>query len=358
VRGSGITKRADRGRAWYFTWIDASGKRHKKRARHQSFKGARKELARERAKVEEARDTGFVPMTFKEAARQFLERQNSLISPHEYERQESILDKHLKPFLAGKLRNITKRRIEEYIAFRSRKCSPATVRKEVGVLKHLLNWAVEDGLVPSNVATRINMPKPPAGRVRYLQPTELQAILGHCPPWIRPIVLLAVSTGMRRGEILGLRWMDVDLLNRQVNLPQTKNGRGRIVYLNSMAMEVFKDLPLDKETVASEPVFALDVTPEELSMCFIRACRSAEVLDFSFHDLRHTHATWLRQRGVQLDEIARQLGHSDLRMTQRYAHLSESQAREAISRLDSILRPLKGPELETGGAAVAVTRVQ
>jgi integrase len=219
--------------------------------------------------VEEARDTGFVPMTFKEAAKQYLERQKSLISPHEYERQESILDKHLKPFLAGKLRNITKRRIEEYIASRNRKCSPATIRKEVGVLKHLLNWATEGELVPSNVAARISMPKPPAGRVRYLQPTELTAILEYCPPWIRPIVLLAVATGMRRSEILRLRWMDVDLLNRQVNLPQTKNGRGRIVYLNDMALDAFKSLPLDKETVASEPVFALDVTPEELSMCFI-----------------------------------------------------------------------------------------
>jgi integrase len=297
-------------------------------------------------------------MTLKEAAKLYLERQKSLISPHEHERQESILDKHLKPFLAGKLRNITKRRIEEYITFRSRKCSPATVRKEVGVLKHLLNWATEGGLVPVNVAARISMPKPPAGRVRYLQPTELKAILDHCPPWIKPIVLLAVSTGMRRGEILALRWMDVDLMNRQINLPQTKNGKGRIVFLNSNALDVFRSLPLDKETVANEPVFAVDVTPEELSMCFIRACRSAGVPDFHFHDLRHTHATWLRQSGVQLDEIARQLGHSDLRMTQRYAHLSESQAREAISRLDSILRPLKGPEVKTEITEAALTRLQ
>lgn len=357
MRGDGITKRGDR-KAWYITWIDASGKRHKKRARRQTFQGARQELARERAKVLEARETGFVPTSFKEAGKRYLERQKSLVSPHEYERQESILDKHLKPFFAGKLRDTTKRRIEEYIASRSRKCSPATIRKEVGVLKHLLNWATADGLVPANVALRIAMPKPAAGRVRYLQPTELQSILDHCPPWIKPIVLLAVSTGMRRGEILRLRWMDVDLLNRQVNLPQTKNGRARTVFLNTVALDVFKALPLDKDTVGTEPVFALDVSPEELSMCFIRACRSSGVLDFSFHDLRHTHATWLRQKGVQLDEIARQLGHSDLRMTQRYAHLSESQAREAISVLDSILRPLNGPEVKIEKTEGAVTRLQ
>ncbi|MBZ5565899.1 MAG: site-specific integrase [Acidobacteriia bacterium] len=357
MRGDGIRRRPDRGNAWYITWIDASGKRRKKRARRQSFQGARKELAQERAKAEEARDTGFVPMTFKEAARQYLQRQMSLVSPNEYERQDSILKKHLKPFFAGKLRNVSKRQIEEYISRRSRKRLPATVRKEVGVLKHLLNWAMENGMVAANAAARIAMPKAPAGRLRYLQPTELQAVLDHCPPWIQPIVLLAVSTGMRRGEILGLRWMDVDLLNRQINLPRTKNGKGRTVYLNEKAMDVFRSLELDKETLANEPVLGVDVTPEEVSMRFMRACRKAGVMDFHFHDLRHTYATWLRQSGVQLDEIARQLGHSDLRMTQRYAHLTESQAREAVCRLDSILRPLEGPGPKTGSGEGKLSRL-
>jgi integrase len=357
MRGDGIRRRKDRGNAWYITWIDASGRRTKRRARCQSFEGARRELARERAKVQEAKETGYVPMTFKEAAKEYIDRQRSLVSPKEYERQESILENHLKPFFAGKLQTISKRLVEEYVTLRSRKCSPATIRKEVGVLKHLLNWAVEGGVIPSNPAAKITMPRAPAGRLRYLQPTELQAALVHCPPWIRPVVLLAVSTGMRRGEILGLRWMDVDLLHRQVNLPQTKNGKGRTVYLNEMALDVFRSLALDTETRPDEPVFGLEATPEEVSMCFMRACRRAGITNFHLHDLRHTFATWLRQSGVQLDEIARQLGHSDLRMTQRYAHLAASQVREAVCRLDSILRPLKGPEPEARVMEATVTRL-
>jgi integrase len=105
-----------------------------------------------------------------------------------------------------------------------------------------------------------------------------------------------------------LPWLDVDLLHRQINLPQTKNGRSRVVFLNESAMDVFRSLALDADTEANEPVFGLDVTPEEVSMCFMRACRKAGISDFRFHDLRHTHATWLRQSNVQLDEIARQLG--------------------------------------------------
>lgn len=357
MRGDGIRRRKDRGNAWYITWIDASGKRHKRRARHQSFEGARRDLERERAKIEEAKDTGYAPMTFKEAAQEYLDRQKSLLSPKEYERQASILEKHLKPFFAGKLGDISRRRVEEYVTLRSRKCSPATVRKEIGVLKHLLTWAIGGGMIPSNPAAKITMPRLPAGRLRYLQPTELQAVVEHCPPWIRPVVLLAVATGMRRGEILGLRWLDVDLLHRQVNLPQTKNGKGRTLYLNEMALDVFRSLALDSETRPEEPVFGLEATPEEVSMCFMRACRKAGVMDFHFHDLRHTHATWLRQSGVQLDEIARQLGHSDLRMTQRYAHLGASQVRDAVCRLDSILRPLKGPEPEMHVMEATITRL-
>src|SRR5215510_377570 len=81
-------------------------------------------------------------------------------------------------------------------------------------------------------AVVVKAPKPPAGRVRCLQPTELRALLNACPEGLRQIVALAVSTGMRRGEILGLRYLDVDLANRLIMLPQTKNGSGRIVYLN------------------------------------------------------------------------------------------------------------------------------
>lgn len=358
MRGDGIRRRKDRGNAWFITWVDGMGKRHKKRALRQSFEGARNELQRQREKVRQEKETGCRPMTFKEASNEYLDGQKPLLTPKEYDRQGAILEQHLRPFFRGKIGEISARSVEQYITLRSRKCSAATIRKEVGVLKHLLNRATKQGKISKSPAAGVTMPKLPAGRVRYLQPTELQAVLEYCPPWIRPVVRLAVATGMRRGEILGLRWLDVDLLQRQVNLPQTKNGKGRTVYLNEMAMDVFRSLALDAETEANEPVFGLDATPEEVSMCFMRACRKAGICDFRFHDLRHTTATWLRQRGVQLDEIAKQLGHSDLRMTQRYAHLGASQIREAVCCLDSILRPLNGPGPTPEPTEAVVTRLQ
>ena len=204
MRGDGIRRRKDRGNAWFITWVDASGRRHKKRARRQSFEGARRELEQEREKVRTAKDTGCLPMSFKDKAKEYLDRQKSLLSPKEYERQTGIVQQHLRPFFAGKLGDISTRSVEQYIALRSRKCSAATIRKEVGVLKHMLNRALKEGKIPKNPAEGVAMPKLPAGRLRYLQPTELQVVLEYCPPWIRPVVLLAVSTGMRRGGSSGI----------------------------------------------------------------------------------------------------------------------------------------------------------
>jgi len=85
-----------------------------------------------------------------------------------------------------------------------------------------------------------------------------------------------------------LRWLDVDQLHRQINLPQTKNGQSRVIFLNEGALDVFCSLAFDTDTEANEPVFGLDVTLEEVSMTFMRACRKAGISDFRFHDLRHT----------------------------------------------------------------------
>jgi integrase len=92
-------------------------------------------------------------------------------------------------------------------------------------------------------------------------------------------------------------------------------------------------------------------------MTFLRACRDAGTADFHFHDLRHTCAAWLRQKGVQLDLIQKQLGHKDLRMTARYAPVATQQVRDAVNSLDSVLSDLKATGLEKAGEISGVTRL-
>lgn len=131
---------------------------------------------------------------------------------------------------------------------------------------------------------------------------------------------------------------DVDLDARRVVLRTTKNGETRAAYINDLAMQVFLAMGVpERKRKNDRRVLFPAITPEQLSMRFIRACRLAGVEDFSLHDLRHTYASDLRMKGADLDDIRRLLGHSDLRMTIRYAHLGQDHLDAAASRLDGVL---------------------
>lgn len=209
------------------------------------------------------------------------------------------------------------------------------MQKELNSLKHLLALAVDWDLIPFNPAYKVRAPRVPAGRVRYLQPTELKVLIEASLAWLRPIIGLAASTGMRRSEIMGLRWMDVDLLHDRIILPQTKNGEGRIVYLNQFAQTALESVAFDKNTKPTDKLF-LNITGERVSVAFRRICRNLEIADFRFHDLRHTAASWLRMSGADIHTVAQLLGHKDLRMAARYQHLSSSFLTDAVGKLDAV----------------------
>ena len=115
---------------------------------------------------------------------------------------------------------------------------------------------------------------------------------------------------MRRSELLGLRWLDVDTAHGRILLLQSKNGEGRIVYLNQSALAPLDSVPKSPLAKATDSIFA-DVTPEQVSVTFARVCRGQKVLDFRFHDLRHTAASWLRMQGADIHTVAQLLGHKD-----------------------------------------------
>lgn len=359
MRGDGIFRRKDCAGYW-LSWVDAQGQRHKRKAKGQTLGEARAELEAERVRVRKAIELGFTPPSkdsFADLAARYLAHQKPRLTDNEYERQSGIVVKLLKPFFPVKIRDIRRGEIQRYITERSLKAKPATVRKEANVLKHMLSLAVEWELIPWSPAQSIKLPKPPAGRVRYAQPTELRALFDACPPWLRPVMALGVTTGMRRSEILKLRWLDVDLAHNRIMLPQTKNGEGRIVYLNRGAVSALRALPFGPETKATDKLFP-DKSPEQVSMAFKRACSDSGLLDFHFHDLRHTAASWLRMQGADIHTVALLLGHKDLRMAARYQHLSPAFLSEAVGRLDSIFElgsPVEVPESPAMPEPLALT---
>jgi integrase len=269
-------------------------------------------------------------------SKRFLRHQKARLTPAAYIREEGILEAHLRPFFGDKtkLADIRRGEVQKYVTHRSGVVSPASITKELNVLKHLMGLAVEWELIPTNTAHGVKPPRVPAGRVRYLQPTELRTVLEACPEWLRPIAALAAATGMRRGEILGLRWMDVDSSGGRIMLPQTKNGEGRIVYLNTLAKDALR-AALRNNSKSTERIFTGDsVTPENVSLAFLRACRAVKISDFRFHDLRHTAASWMRMKGADIHTVALILGHKDLRMAARYQHLSPAFLLDAVKLLD------------------------
>lgn len=226
---------------------------------------------------------------------------------------------------------------------------PATVAKEISVLKHCLRMAVEWGELNQNAASGARLPQIPPGRTRYLTPGEMRAALESAPEWLRAPMAFAACTGVRRGEMLALRWMDVDIPNRRLYLRETKNGNLRILPLPESALLVLGSPP---QRAAGELVFG-EVNPDHLSIYCKRVFLKLGIRDASFHTLRHTAASWMVQQGVDLYAVGQILGHKTPRMTQRYAHLSPEYMAASVEKLDPIMGGILGqvrarePELVT-----------
>ena len=163
--------------------------------------------------------------------------------------------------------------------------------------------------------------------------------------YLKPIVLIAIHSGMRRGEIVNLRRTEIDFKERRIILEKTKNNERRVIPMNDTLIEVLQSLPVH---LHSETVFP-DINGNMVTVTFERACKRAGIEDFHFHDLRHSFASYLTMDGENLRTVQTLLGHKDLRMTMRYSHLSPEHLREAVLKLDKSLNSIpNGHSVVTG----------
>jgi integrase len=221
-----------------------------------------------------------------------------------------------------------------------RSAAPATRRRYLAALRAFLSWCIDSELVDRNAAAgaaRKGRDVEPTGRVRYLTDTERQALLEACDsnrdPRLAPLVRLALLTGMRQGELLGLRWRDLDLDRQLASLSRAKAG-ARPVALSGPAVAILRDLH-GKRVVGWPAVFAAPPYGRAYfpRTAFERATEAAELRDFRFHDLRHTFASALLSAGATLPELAAALGHKTLAMVARYAHLERPHAATLAERV-------------------------
>jgi len=212
----------------------------------------------------------------------------------------------------------------------------ASVNREIACLSKIFSLAVRDGLAGSNPCLQVGKLREANKRYRYLTAEEerglLEALSGP-RAHLRPLVILALESGGRRGELLGLTWDRVDLPQDVVVFADTKSGKDRTVPLSDEARKALLEL---RASSTSEFVFPSPKTGRRITdvkHSFNAACRQAKIEDFRFHDLRHTFATRLAANGVEAFTIAALLGHADLRMTSRYAHATNPNLRRAIKGL-------------------------
>jgi integrase len=270
-----------------------------------------------------------------------------------------ILRNRLLPhFGATRLaRHLTEADIAQYEQQRIGEVSAYTVANELAVLRHLLRLARKWGYLER--APDITLPKKPEGRTRFLTEDEIRRLLEACAvsrnPYLHTIITLAVNTGMRKGELLGLDWARVDLradfgFSAKITLYRTKNGKPRGVPLNRAAVESLLAVEPDPEhRIGSVFKQRNGVAWGKITTAFGFACERAGLQGVRFHDLRHTAASHMVMRGRTLQDVKEILGHADIRMTMRYAHLSPTHLRGAVEALDG-LTPLAfhGHTAETG----------
>ena len=213
--------------------------------------------------------------------------------------------------------------------------SKSTVNRYLAILKRMYNVAITWGKAKDNPMKQVKLyPETDNLKERILSSEEEVRLLANSPEHLIPVLIVALNTGMRLGEILGLTWEQVDFQAKEIKVLRTKSGRPRIVDINSRLFETLAGLR--ERDGSGQYVFLNPKTGKpytKLRKSFKQACRKAKIRDLRFHDLRHTFASRLVERGADIIRVKELLGHSTVRITERYLHSNREERKRAVELL-------------------------
>ncbi len=341
-------------------YYDPTGKRVRKD--FEKKKNAETELA--------ARQVSMADTTYFEKARSYTTTFDELIEKYienfkhqrAFSRSKSYVIEGLKDTLKGYLlKNISYLDLETYrnklkntLTMHGKIRTDATVNRTMACLRHMLAKAVEWDMLDRNPFDkgRSLQLKENNKRLRFLSEEEIDQLLAECPTeapprqkgkfvqgpqavHLRDFVIIAINTGMRKGEILSLKWPQVH--NGFICLDETKTDEARQIPINEDLAECFKSIRR-RQPVGIKYVLADEIGRriKDIKTAFNSALKRAGIRDFRPHDLRHTFASHYMMRGGSLGALQKILGHADVKMTMRYAHLSREFAKEEIRLLDGL----------------------
>lgn len=249
-----------------------------------------------------------------------------------YDNDESTM-KVLKAFFGGKhLHEITQLDVEKFKTERAKTVSAATVNRALALLKSAYNRAIEWSKVEVNPVCKVKLFKENNQRLRYLEAEEIEKLLNSCDGYLKGVITVAIFTGMRRGEILNLKWHDCDFERRVIRLTNTKNNEVRAIPMNDIVWKALIAMP--KHPNSAYVFYDTNGRPfHNLRKSFFTTLTKCNIMNFHFHDLRHTFASQLVMSGVDLNTVRELLGHKSLEMTLRYSHLSPDHKKRAVDIL-------------------------
>ena len=236
------------------------------------------------------------------------------------------------------LDEINRKTLGEFVATRKRTgVTDATIRRDLSFLGSIFTAAIRRGWVDTSPVTALNKKalKESRPRIRFVTREEFNRLHDAASGILKPILVLAVETGMRKEELLSLRLEQIDLRRREVHLEITKTSSPRRVPLSVTAVDTIRDL-LERRDRPTSPFLFRKADGGRIGdpkKGFNAACARAGLTDFRFHDLRHTFATWWVQGGGDLYRLSRVLRHATLQMTARYGHPRTTDLHEEMERV-------------------------
>lgn len=274
----------------------------------------------------------------KDFSKQYISHMRDTLKRKSWYRYEYSLHCLLELYGSKQLNEISPKDIDDFKQTRLRSVKPATVNRELSTLRQIFNLAKRWGMFYGENSVSISGLLPEENiKERILTNKEEEKLLSYSNEYLRPILITALHTGMRKTEILTLRWKNVDLDNRVITIDQTntKSKKTRRIPVNSKLRTLLYGQKL--KSGGSEYVFlSQNGTPykfhDSIKNAFNGACRRAGITGFRFHDLRHTAATRMVEAGASIVAVSKILGHSDIKITMRYSH-PESSLVEALESL-------------------------
>jgi len=362
-----ITKRRDR---WIIDFYDQHGVRRWKTLRKTITKTEAKEELRN---VEDMISKGvFMPLgktpTFKKVAESWLEYKKSFLRITTYNVYSGHIENHFSELLEIKINRIMTNNIEKWITKRqSEGMNILTLRKIIVTLNQIMAYAVRHKLIDSNPVRDAERPRKSiddqtGGKIEILSPEQIRALLEAIPDQkYKTLFLTAIMTGARQGELLGLKWSDVDFSKKQINInrtfnhqqffsPKTKQSVRAIDCPPSLIQELRlwklasprNDLDLVFANDAGEAMNYSNMVQRH----FFKGLKKAEIPRIRFHDLRHSYASLLLHQGENIKYIQTQLGHSSPTVTLNvYSHLMKKENQEAACRLEDTIFKISGSNM-------------